>query len=520
MPTSDQTPARDLRRLVDIGIALAAERNLDRLLERILQEARALTGADAGTLYLLHDGALHFAIAITASLGVHMGGASGTPITWPPVPLSVDGQANTQNVCAYAALHGETLCFADVYTATGFDFQGTRRFDAGTGYRTQSMLVVPMRDHDQQVIGVLQLINAIDPAHGRVISFQAEDIDLLSALAAHAAVVIDNARLIRDTERLFAALVQVMASAIDERSPATAGHIRRVTDLTVALAEAVAACDTGALAGVRLSPEELDELRVAAYLHDVGKVTTPIHVVEKRTKLEAVFDRAELVRTRFEQIKATARAEALAEKVRLLQAGADAAALAAIDAELERRLAELEDDQRFVLAANEPVEFMPDAAVQRLHAIAAKTYVEDGQTRPYLTADELNNLAVQRGNITGDELAVMRDHAAVSIRLLEQIPFTRKLARVPEIAGAHHEKLNGRGYPRGLSGEQISLQSRMLAIADVYEALTAADRSYKRARTPEEAMRILRFMARDGELDAELVELFIAADVPARVAAD
>lgn len=527
-----------MERLHRIGIALSIERNLERLLEMIVEEARRFTGADGGTLYLVSENGLEFEIIQTESLDVRMGGATGAPITWSPVPLVVDGQPNYANVSAYAVLHGTIVNISDVYEAEGYDFRGTRSFDARVGYRSRSILVVPMRDHEGMVIGVLQLLNAKDPATGAVIPFDARFEPLVESLASQAAVAIDNVRLISGMEQLFEAFVRVMASAIDERSPATTGHIERVTELTMALAEAVNACDDPPFAGIELSDDELNELRIAALVHDVGKVTTPLHIIEKRTKLEGIHDRIDVIEQRFELIKQTVRNQFLKKRLRVMEGALSAGAgqgsapesipevapastagpgfapevdveLSHLAAEEKEAIAQLDADRAFVIARNTPAEFMPDEDVQRLREIAAKTYVHGGVERPYIEPEELALLSIQRGNISGDELQTMRDHAAVTIRLLAQIPFIRKLQNVPRYAGAHHEKLNGTGYPLGLTADDIPLQTRMIAIADVYEALTAEDRSYKQGRSQEDALRILGLMVKDGELDRDLVDLFV-----------
>lgn len=527
-----------LKRLHQIGIALSLERNLDQLLEMIVEEARRFTGADGGTLYLTTKDSLQFTIVQTESLGIRMGGATGAPITWAPVPLDVDGEPNHSHVSACAALTGDISNIIDVYEAEGFDFRGTRRFDEETGYRSRSMLVVPLHDHEGVVIGVLQLLNAQEPVSGETIPFDPRYEPLVASLASQAAVAIDNVRLIRDMEQLFEAFVRVMASAIDERSPATAGHIERVTKLTMALAEAVNESEEPPFADVHLSDDELNELRIAALVHDVGKVTTPLHIIEKHTKLEGVHDRIDVIEQRFALIRETVRNDYLCRRMALLEAhvnerlkSADefdpgaarddacrfppalAEELSALQAEEEEELASLAEEWAFVLRCNTPAEFMPDEDVRRLEAIAAKTFVHNGAEIPYLTDGELALLSIQRGNISGEELQIMRDHAAVTMRLLEQIPFTRKLQNVPRYAGAHHEKLNGRGYPLGLSADDLALQTRIITIADVYEALTADDRSYKEPRSHEEALRILGFMVKDGEVDEHLVDLFIRSGV-------
>jgi HD-GYP domain-containing protein (c-di-GMP phosphodiesterase class II) len=503
----NDTLRMQLRKLNHIGIALSSERNLTRLLEIIVNEARGFTDADAGTLYLVENDKLRFEIMQNETLNIR---AQGPEITLPPVALYLDDrQPNYQNVSAYVALTGKTVNIPDVYDVDGFNFEGTRRFDARTGYRSQSMLVTPMRDYENEIIGVLQLLNAKDPNSGQTIAFDPEHDELLESLASQAAVAITNVRLIQETEALFEALVRVLASAIDERSPSTAGHIKRVTEITLALAKVVNETSEPPFDRVRFTEDELNELRIAALMHDVGKVTTPHHIVEKRSKLEQFYDLIEVIRVRYDLIKELRTREALERRLALLETGADQAALQAVDQELAAELAELEDEFEFIRSCNISVEWMPPDMVERLHKISEKRFVYNGQEKPRLTELELRCLAVQRGNLNQDELKMMRDHAAVTIRLLSQIPFTRKLRNVARYAGGHHERLNGKGYPLGLTAEELALQTRMMAIADVYEALTASDRSYKTARSQEEALKILGFMVKDGELDPNLVDLFV-----------
>lgn len=504
--------AQALQRLIEIGIALSAERNLSQLLEMIVDEARRLTSADGGTLYLVEGDSLAFHIAQTQSLGIRLGPASPEKVPWPPVPLyDENGEPNDKHVAAWVAHNGRLVNIPDVYHAEGFHFAGTRQFDAKTGYRSKSMLVLPLQDHEDRTLGVLQLVNAVED--GEVAPFAAEFEPALSALASQAAVAITNARLIQEMEHLFEAFVRVMSTAIDARSPSTAGHMRRVTELTMALAEAVHESDLPRFADCRFTEDDFAALRLAAWLHDVGKVTTPVHIMEKTTKLQDLYDGIELIRTRFTLIRQIETAKHHARRAELAANGASPEELAAEEARYQEAMAQLREDEEFVAACNIPQEFMPDEDIERLKQIAAKTYEIDGVSHPYLTEGELERLSVRRGNLTAKDLEIMRDHATMTIRILEQIPFTEKLKQVPEYAGGHHEKLNGTGYPRGLRAEQLPLQTRMMAIADVYEALTASDRSYKRARSQEEALRILRFMVKDGELDGDLVELFISSGV-------
>ena len=488
---------KQIERLTEIGIGLSAELNLDALLDKIVRYARELSGADAGTLYLLLDGRLHFKILQNETLGIFQGGLSEKRITLEPVPL------DKTNVSAFAALLKRTVRIQDVYKSKEFDFSGPRRYDAITGYHSKSMLVVPMKDHEGTVIGVLQLMNALDAGTKsafakatadlrEVIPFGDDAVNLTEALASQAAIAISNARLIQETKDLFEGLIKVLALALDARSHATRKHIQRVARLNFLLAIAINKKTTGPFANVRFTKDELEEIRLAGWLHDVGKVTTPNWVVEKRTKLEKPFDLIELIRTRFAAIRENLQSETMIKKEAFAP-----------------KLAELENDFRFLCECNSPREGLDPKTIERLHSIAQKTYFEDGEAKPYLTVEELTHLSVRRGNLTHDELCLMREHIIWTKKMLGEIPFKGRLKNVPVYASQHHERLNGTGYPDGLTAKDLPLQSRILAVADVFEALTAADRSYKKPMSLEEAFAILRKAAGKGELDKDVVELLI-----------
>jgi HD-GYP domain-containing protein (c-di-GMP phosphodiesterase class II) len=498
--TAERDAQDRLRRLNEIGISLSVERDPKVLLERILLEARGFTNADAGTLFLVKDDKLSYEITQNDTLGSFMGGTHGE-INLPPVPLQ------KEYVSGYVAVTGETLNIADVYTEQKYHFEGPKLYDRMTGYRTKSMLVVPMKDHEDQIIGVLQLLNATHPVDKGEDVFNEEDQFLIQSLASQAAVAINNNRFIEDTEKLFESFVQVMATAIDERSPYTGGHIRRVMQISMYVAEAINACQDGPLAGAIFNEDQLNEIRIAAWMHDIGKITTPEWVVDKANKLETIFDRIELIETRYAYIRKSLQLERMESRMAALEEGRPLAP--DFEETYQCKLAELDEEMAFVKKANLPGEFMEPADVKRVEEVAAKTYDKEGVETPRISAEEAKNLSVSRGSLTWEEIQKMRDHAAMSIKMLEQIPFTRKLSQVPAIAGAHHERLDGKGYPQGLEDRQISLQARILALADIFEALSASDRPYKKAKPQEVVLDIMQKMVDDRHIDRDIFNLFL-----------
>jgi len=560
------SPAEDRElaypRLIELGIALSAERDHNRLLEKILLGAKELTNADGGTLYLVsEDGrGLCFMIMRNDTMRIALGGTTGAPIPFPPVQLRhADGAPNRSNVVAQVANTGNTINLADAYNAPGFDFSGARAFDEKTGYRSQSFLTVPLKNHEGEVVGVLQLINARSP-EGRTIAFSAETQPLIEALASQAAVALDNQMLLDAQRNLFRAFLKVFAGAIDAKSSYTGGHCHRVPELTNMLARAADAAEAGPFADFHLTPLEWYELEVAGGLHDCGKVTTREFVVDKATKLETIYNRIHEIRTRFEIVKRDTEIEYL----RAVMAGGDEPALrAARDA----RNAELDDDFAFVAECNIGGEFMDPAKVTRLQRIAAVTWLRtlddrlglsweesarQPQTRENLPATErlladkpahliehdtvpiapdnpwgfvvkppaykanlgeVYNLSIRRGTLTAEERYHINDHIVQTIIMLEALPYPKHLRRVPEWAGGHHEKMDGTGYPRGLKRDEMSIPARIMMIADIFEALSARDRPYKARKTLSECIDIMASMSREGHIDPDLFELFLTSGV-------
>lgn len=504
---------RRLEQLNGIGAALSRERDIDRLLENILEAAKAITGADGGTLYSVteDESALKFEILRTDSLDIRLGGTTGKQIDFPHLPLrNADGSPNDSLVAAHAAIHDRTVNIADAYSAEGFDFSGTRSFDARTGYRSKSFLTVPMKNHDHELIGVLQLINARDWETGEVTTFSEADQGLAESLASQAAIALTNRLLITQLERLFESFVNLINLAIDEKSPYTGGHCQRVPALTMMLAEAVDGTGQGPLAGFSMSDRDRYELKMAGLLHDCGKITTPVHVVDKATKLQTLYDRIGLVDTRFEVLKRDAELAALRRQLALrpvVDTRAEGQELQALQHEIHA----LEEDREFLRRSNTGTEAMRPEDQQRVRDIAAMRHWRNpqGVQTSFLSAEEVENLTIRSGTLNQAERDTINYHIVATIKMLETLPWPRHLKNVPEYAGGHHERMDGKGYPRGLTRDQMSLQARMMGIADIFEALTAADRPYKNGMTLSQAIAIMCKMRDNGHIDPDLFQVFV-----------
>ena len=513
MNSSDNLLHR-LKDLNEIGIALSRQRDLNSLLETILVAAMRITHADAGTLYLheQEQRVLRFEILRNNTLDKAMGGTSGVPITFYPIQLyDVAGKPNHAMVVSHSALSGETVNIPDAYMAEGYDFSGTKKFDAKTGYRSQSFLTVPMRNHEDEVIGVLQLINAQDQQSGAIIPFSRDDQQLLESLASQAAIALTNRHLIDQLEQLFEAFIQLINTAIDDKSPYTGGHCARVPALTMMLAEAVNRTKSGPLKDFVMTDKDRRELKIAGLLHDCGKITTPVHVVDKATKLHTLFDRIQLLDTRFEVLKRDAEIAMLRE---ISAAGPDDQRIEAARQNYRARVIQLDQDREFLHHCNVGSEAMSDEAQQRVHQIAAYQWREgDGKENNFLSADEVENLTIRTGTLTAAEREIINHHIDVTIKMLESLPWPRHLKNVPEYAGGHHERMDGKGYPRGLTREQMSVQARVMGIADIFEALTAKDRPYKKGKTLTESLTILGKFKLGGHIDPDLFDVFIRENV-------
>jgi HD-GYP domain-containing protein (c-di-GMP phosphodiesterase class II) len=511
MPQQNALISR-LEELNAIGIALSNERDTNRLLEAILIAAKRITNADAGTLYLYEPDKqeLKFEIIRTDTLNIAMGGTTGVPIAFYPIQLyDTSGNPNHNMVVAHAALSGTSVNIPDAYMAEGFDFSGTKSFDRKTGYRSTSLLAVPMRNHENELIGVLQLINAQDRDSGNIVPFSRQDQSLLESLASQAAIALSNHLLIQHMERLFESFISLINTAIDDKSAYTGGHCERVPVLTMMLADAVTRTKQGPLKDFVMTDKDRYELKIAGLLHDCGKITTPVHVVDKSTKLETIFDRIHLIDTRFEVLKRDAEIKLLRGK---RNAGHEEAER--MRSEYESQIRQLDDDREFLRHCNIGSEKMDEAHQERIKRIAAYTWCNDaGEHANFLNQEELENLSIRAGTLTDAERQIINHHIDITIKMLEALPWPRHLKKVPEYAGGHHERMDGKGYPRGLKREQMSVQARVMGIADIFEALTAKDRPYKRGKTLTESLSILGKFKENGHIDPDLFDVFVREKV-------
>ena len=502
--------------LSQIGLALSKERDMSKLLEMILLEAKRISNSDGGTLYMMTDDKkLKFEIMMTDSLDFHMGGTSGENIPFYPVKLyDDDGEPNNSMVAAYVGLTGETVNIEDAYKAEGFDFSGTKMFDEKTGYHSKSFLTVPLKNHEDEIIGVLQLLNAQTNKNKKIIEFTSEIQSKVEALASQAAVAITNKNLIKDLENLFESFIKLIASAIDAKSPYTGGHCERVPEITMMLAEAVHQTSTGPFADFKLSDQEMYELKIAAWLHDCGKVATPEFVVDKSTKLETIYDRIHEVETRFVVLQRDyeikkLKKELLIERDSSLSSKVKKEKIDSLQKEYRSTMRRIKKELLFVKESNIGGEFMSDDKKQKIHDIAKYRWKPNGKMQNFLSDDEIYNLTIPRGTLTPEERQVINDHIVVTINMLDELPYPKHLRNIPEFAGGHHEKLDGTGYPKGLTKNEMSVQARIMAIADIFEALTARDRPYKKGKTLSQAMRILGFMKDDAHIDVDLFDIFV-----------
>jgi len=544
---------REIQELNKIGAALSAVHHLESLLELILTKSRRITNADAGSLYLVEaeeeNGEKPVEVHRPA-LPVKGDATNGLPAA-ALVREEVDEERkhkrlrfklaqndsidipfrestmeiNHNSIAGYVASTGETVNIEDAYHITPeVPYSINRKFDEDSGYRTKSILAVPLRDQKDRIVGVLQLINAKRNGHApleslsaveeQVVSFNNRQQDIVASLGSQAAVAVENSRLYESIQRLFEGFVRASVIAIEARDPTTSGHSFRVANLTVALAEAAQRVETGPYANLRFTREEMREIRYASLLHDFGKVGVREEVLVKAKKLYPA--QLDLVKQRFEFVKRSMQVEKLQQRLDyVLEKGREQylAKLGEFDEQLREQLEEVDRFFSLVLKSDEPT-VLPEGSFEKLLDIAARHYRDfEGGEKPLLTADEVRLLSIRKGSLDDKERQQIESHVVHTVNFLQQIPWTSEIRNIPEIARGHHEKLNGVGYPYKLSAPEIPVQTRMMTISDIFDALSAADRPYKRAVDLERALQILSYAVEDGELDGSLFQIFLDAKV-------
>ncbi|MBR5880274.1 MAG: GAF domain-containing protein [Clostridia bacterium] len=470
----------EIRDILNIGIEITTEKNKHHLLEKMLNKAMEISGCDAGTLYVLHDGMLHFSSMKTISMGVDKG-KDREEIDLPPVALKLE------NVCAYAALKKELVNIPDVYHSSGFDFSGPVRYDKMTGYHTKSMLVIPMEDAEGHVIGVVQLINKLD-SDGNVIAFTDEDAFILRSLGSMAAVSMTNMIYLDEIKQQMQSFVQAFATAIDKRTPYNGSHTRMVTEYAVMVAEQLNLLYQSGQGGEPFDTTRMEQLRLAAGLHDIGKMVVPLSVMNKSTRLEGGYKEIE---HRFAYLRLLFERDLL--KGRLSSA------------DYEAKIAELDANLSIIAQVN-TAGFLSDELLNQINTIAKHSYhQDDGTVIAYLTEHELSCLRIRKGTLTSEERSIMEGHSVMTEEILAQVYFSDTYKNVPRYASQHHEFLDGSGYPNGLRGDELSMETRILTVVDIFDALTCSDRPYKKPMSNERAFAILNQMADEGKLDRTVI---------------
>ncbi len=474
--------SQDVIRVLNIGIELSAKRNMSKLFDTIITEAMLITNCDGGTLYIYENEMLHFKIMRNHTLKTYKGGKD-EKIDLPPVPIT------KQNVCSYVVLCRELKNIDDLYFSDEFDFSGPKKYDAITGYRTKSMLVIPLENNKGEIVGVLQLINALDE-NRNVISFSKKFELIFRSIAAQAAIAVTNMKYTRDIKNLFNSLVQVLAAAIDERTPYNANHTKNVVLL---LSDFIDFLNKKYYQGTydQFIDEELrEQIIMAAWLHDVGKIITPLEIMDKATRLGAC---AEIVSLRLTNLY-------YSEQIKYLQGSISASQWEEVSAQLKQAKDLCEKSNTGAVMADEEIELIKSYSKR-------KTITTEGQEIFWLTDPEVEQLSLKYGTLTQNERKIMEEHVVITDKLLKKIEFTKEYKDVPFFAASHHEKLNGKGYPKGLKLNEMPLATRLLVMMDIFEALTANDRPYRKAMSTEKAFEILEKMVEDGDLDSNLVAL-------------
>ena len=503
----------NLQHFIDISIRLTTEKEPQLLLDEILQVVMSIANSDAGSIYsITEDDQLKFETVINKSLNLYLGGGSDRFVSFPNIDLYIDGKPNQRAIVAHAVNSGKVINIPDVYAALPFDMSAAREMDARTGYRTQSMLTIPLKDHQDDILGVIQLINVKD-SNNNIIPFSEELVTLIRSFASLGAIALTNSSLIKEMEELFSTFAETIAMAIDEKSPHTGGHCKRVPALTLMLADAVNAISKGPLASFSMSDSDRHQLDIAGWLHDCGKIATPDHIMEKATKLETIFDRISFIDAKFEIISRDLKINYQEQIISAMKNGKPVE-VQQLERLLDTELKQVALDRALLQRINVGGEFLGDKELAQIERIAKHYHLVINDIRtPLLNDDEVENLSIRRGTLTAGEHDVMKRHMDVTKNILDALPFPKHLSKVSEYALGHHEKLDGTGYPRGLTKEHMSIPARLMAITDIFEALSAVDRPYKKAKPVSECLFILGTMVEKNHLDPDIFAVFIESGV-------
>jgi len=492
-----------IKQLTQIGEALSGENDINRILDLILQEALEYTNSDGATIYTVSpdNQALEYKLVYNRSMNLHIGGSHGE-LNWPVVKLfDEDGNKILKNIVSYV-YHSKTIQnFDDVYKQNMFDAEKTRQMDKTNNYRCKSMVAIPLRNHEEEILGVIQLINAMDK-EDNVVSFSPEHIVMLNSLASQAAISLSNKKLIEDLEKLIRQVIKAIAVAIDRKSKYTGGHIAKVANLTEMISQRINKADYGHFKDLRFTDDEITEISIAGWMHDVGKITTPEYIMDKGTKLEKMMDGIEVVQMRLELTKQVILKDSLKPGIDDVERS-----------KTKNLLEKINNYYEVVKTANSGNEYLADHMVEKLKEIHTFKYCSDGIDYFLINDNELKNLCIRNGTITPEERELMNNHVLASWEILSQLQFPKKYENVALYAASHHEKLNGKGYPKHLTAEQLPVQSRLLAVADIFEALTACDRPYKDGKALTETFKILGYAVKAREIDANIVEFLLDSDI-------
>ncbi len=491
---SDKIYHEKFKRIMEVNLELSNEFDKNKLFEMILTLTRELTHCEAGTLYIMGKDkkSLEFKVVQNDPMNINMGGTKDN-LSWNALPLYLkNGEENKNMAAVVSALEKKIINIPNAYTCKRYDFEGTKRFDKSTGYKSQSILVIPLINHEDDVIGVLQLINKVKISD-KIIAFNEADETILKALAAQAAMALTNTQLISSLDDFLNSFVTTIAQAIDKKSKHTMNHISNVSKVARYLSQDIHE-DNTVYKDVSYSKNDFKQIRLAAAMHDIGKISTPESIMDKATKLEKIIDRIELIKTRFEIIKKDL--EILLLKKEITK-----------EFYIES-IEQIKNDIKFLEKINIGSEFTDEKKIERIKQISEYTYNFEDKKMPLLEEDEIKNLSIIKGTLTKEEKDIMNSHAQLSYDMLKALPFPKKYKDVLNIAANHHEKLNGKGYPRGLNKDDLSLEDRIMILSDIFEALTAKDRPYKDAKKLSEVFDILSKMAKNNEIDSKLLKFF------------